>query len=115
MKPRIEQLPGGLTREAIAEQIHIIYDPRTLAASVSFQHRDSLYVDGQFLAVSGDWSTIVRQFDDIASRTLAEGITDPVTGVDLSHVSCAGVMAIIKAAYASLYDEAARPAKEGTP
>lgn len=107
MNPRIETIAPGITRESISEHTHLIYDPATKGASVSFQYRQSIYVNDQYQCPAGDWNSLVVDVTAIAERCFApEGTTDPITGADLNAISGAGIVTLIKLAFPALYDEA---------
>ena len=112
---RIRTLAAGITAELIAEQTHLFYNPQSGTAWISFQARESIFVNGTFQATAGDYDVLQVTVDEIATRCLGTG-TDPVTGADLSKVSAAGMAMIIKAAYNTLYNERAEakaPSAEG--
>lgn len=105
---RIRTLADGVTGEMIAEQTHLFYDAATGSGSVSFQGRESLFVNGTYQPLTGDFDILQANLADIATRQfVATGVTDPVTGADLSAVSAAGMVLILKAAYDTLYNERA--------
>ncbi|HEV2678911.1 MAG TPA: hypothetical protein VGV14_00270 [Rhodanobacter sp.] len=101
---RIRTLATGITAEMIAEQTHMFYDPATGGGYVTFQAREVLYVNGVLQAPMGDFDILRVEVPDIAAHAFGAGKVDPVTGADLSGVSVAGVMTIIKAAYDALYN-----------
>ena len=101
---RIRTLAPGITAEMIAEQTHLFYDPSTGGGYASFQARECLYVDGQHQAPMGDYDILLVQIGDIGAQQFGGGLVDPVTGADLSTISTAGLMVIIKAAYDALYN-----------
>lgn len=105
---RIRTLATGVTGEMIAEQTHLFYDPGTGGGSVSFQGRESLFVNGAYQPLTGDYDILQADVANIATRQFAEpGAVDPVTGEDLSKISAAGMVLILKAAYDVLYNERA--------
>jgi hypothetical protein len=105
---RIRTLATGVTGEMIAEQTHLFYDPATGGGSVSFQGRESLFVNGAYQPLTGDYDILKADLAGIATRKFsAAGTSDPVTGADLSQVSAAGMVLILKAAYDALYNERA--------
>ena len=105
---RIRTLAAGVTGEMIAEQTHLFYDPGTGGGSVSFQGRESLFVNGAFQPLTGDYDILQANVADIATRQFAApGSVDPVTNADLSQISAAGIVLIIKAAYDVLFNERA--------
>jgi len=106
---RITTLAAGITAEMIAEQTHMFYDPATGGGSVSFQARPNLFINGVHQPLSGDTYDILQtDLAPIATRIFAAvGTLDPVTKIDLSTVSAAGVTVILKAVYDVLYNERA--------
>lgn len=105
---RIRTLATGVTGEMIAEQTHLFYDPGTGGGNVSFQGRESLFVNGAYQPLTGDYDILHADVAAIVTRQFAPaGTTDPVTGADLSQISAGGVMLIIKAAYDAIYNERA--------
>lgn len=104
---RIVSLGNGITQEMIAEQTHLTYDPATGMGGVSFQARPSLYINKVYTPLKGDYDVLTVDLVGIIARTFGQGYTDPVTGADLSRISGAGVMVILKAAYDKLYNERA--------
>jgi hypothetical protein len=108
---RIRTIATGITAEMIAEQTQIFYDPATGAGSVSFQARESLYVNGGYQPLAGGFDILQVPAADILARCfVAAGVLDPVTGTDLSTVSAAGMELIIKATYDILFNERAAAA-----
>jgi hypothetical protein len=105
---RIRVIAEGVTAEMIAEQTHLFYDPATGGGSVSFQARESLFVAGGYQPLAGNFDILQANVADIMERQFAPaGAVDPVTGADLSAISAAGVMLVIKAAYDVLFNERA--------
>lgn len=105
---RIREIATGITAEMIAEQTHLFYDPATDGGSVSFQARESLYVSGAYQPLAGDYNILQADLADIQTRAFAApGTLDPVTSIDLSTVSAAGMVLILKAAYDVLFNERA--------
>jgi hypothetical protein len=105
---RIRTIAAGITGEMIAEQTHLFYDAATGTGSVSFQSRENLYINGAHQPLSGDFNILQADLATIATRQfVAAGVTDPVTGADLSKVSAAGLVAYLKAVFDVLYNERA--------
>lgn len=103
---RITTISTGITREIVAEQTHLFYDPATKMGSVAFQHRPSLYINDQFNGPAGDFGVLELQLADVAARCYATGV-DPVTGADLSQISAAGIAQILKDVFDVAYNEQA--------
>lgn len=103
---RIRTIAPGITAEMVAEQTHMFYEPHTGGGYISFQARESLFVDDAYQPLSGDYDFLRVEIADIAARCFGEGV-DPVTGADLSKISGAGMSSIIKRAYDQLFNERA--------
>lgn len=103
---RIRAIAEGITAEMVAEQTHLFYNPQTGGGRISFQARESLFVNGSYQPLAGDYNILQVTVEEIADRCFGTGL-DPVTGADLSKVSAAGMALIIKSAYDRLYNERA--------
>jgi len=101
---RIRNIATGVTAEMIAEQTHLFYEPQTGGGYVSFQAREHLIVGTDVQAPMGDYNILQVQVPDLLPHCFGAGLTDPVTGADLSQVSAGGLMLVIKAAYDQLYN-----------
>ena len=101
---RITTIATGITREIVAEQTHLFYDPATQLGYVAFQHRPSLYVNGTFNGPAGDFGVLQLQLADVATRCYSTSV-DPVTGADLSKISNAGIAQILKDVFDIAYNE----------
>lgn len=109
MNVRIEVLPTGVSAVVLAPLTSIRWDPETDTGSITFDTRRYLSdVNGNVLpgrSFEGAGSFSVA-FDQMLTRMFApSGALDPVTGADLSAVSSAGVMVILKSAFDILYNE----------
>lgn len=109
MNARIEQLPADTSAVVLAPLTTINWDPETDTGSITFDTRRYLsdaagiVVPGRSFEGAGSFSTA---FEQILTRQFAPvGALDPVTGADLSAVSSAGVMLILKSAFDTLYNE----------
>ncbi|MDR6642772.1 hypothetical protein J2X57_001984 [Luteibacter sp. 1214] len=115
MNPRSETIAEGIVREMIAENTYLFYNPESQAATVRFQSRPHLFQNEKWLSIGGDWYNLDKTVYEIAPRKFGEGLVDPVTDADLSNVSVGGIVLLIKAAYAALYDEAYAIVAASTP
>jgi hypothetical protein len=109
MKKRIETVTEGVTSEVISLLTTLVYDPASKDVKIVFGGVPCLYANDQYIGPGGDPAPIAVSLSDIASRCLSTD-TDPVTQAELSNISAAGVVMIIKAAFAVLYDERANAA-----
>jgi hypothetical protein len=105
MNPRIETLAPGVTREVISLTTTMVYDPASNGVQITFGGRPCIFVGDDYKGPGGDQAPLLTSLDTIAARCFGSGV-DPVTNFDLSKVSAAGAALIIKAAFATLYDEA---------
>lgn len=105
---RIRTIAPNITAEMIAEQTHMFYDPTTQGGYVSFQAREHLVVDAVVGLPMGDYNILRVDVTAIAQTKFGAGLKDPVTQADLSNVSTAGIMVIIKAAYDQLFNAKAK-------
>lgn len=114
--PRIQTVATGITKEVIGVQTHMFYDPASQAVAIAFNGQPCLYVGETYSGVAGSMEYLGVDLSAIASQCYGQG-TDPVTGADLTKISGAGLLAIVKAAFPVLWDaqvaaEAAQAAAE---
>jgi hypothetical protein len=109
MNARIETLPAGVTAVVLAPLTSIRWDPETDTGSIMFDTRrflsdaQGIVIPGRSFESSGSFSIALDQI--LARRFAPAGVLDPVTGADLSSISSAGVMSILKAAFDAIYNE----------
>jgi len=104
------QVSGEIIKRA--PSILIEYDPHGDTGTIIFRlWRYLLQDDGEYLKVDRV-GNVQRDFSDIMTQTFEAG-DDPVTGADLSQVSAAGVMAIIKQALEDFQAEDEASGEEG--
>lgn len=94
----------GLEAELMAARIELRYDPTTQSAGAIFD--GMLYAvnsAGEYTPFAGTHDTLAVSFADQMARCyageLGVPVGDPVTGADLSQVSVAGFMTLVKIAY----------------
>lgn len=104
---RIRNLTPGVDVERIAVESHFFYDPLTGNANVVFQGMEFLILEGAVNKMLDGREPLTTTSDEIALRTFAAGLADPVTGQDLSNVSAAGIVVYLKAVYDTLHNERA--------
>lgn len=108
---RITQLADGVTSEMIAETVQMRYDPISGSGLVEFQGRSRLFLGTTCQTMSGHADTLTVTVEAINNRSFADaGTKDPITQADLSQVSTAGLILLIKQAYDKLYNERASTA-----
>lgn len=107
---RIRAIASGVSAEMIAEQTHLFYNAATGEGTVSFQAREHLIVGAEVQAPMGDYDILQAQITAIMPVKFGVGMSDPVSGADLSSITTAGIMVLIKAAYDQLYNARAEAA-----
>lgn len=117
---RVETIEGQAGFEVIASSTNIQYNPATGSGTLTFNMSKYLTVDGELrsdimpshagMLTKGLNEIMLRRFlDEVPEINGVNIAIDPVTGADLSNVSVAGVMRIIKAAFDILYNESIAP------
>lgn len=103
---RFSTLANGVVVEAIATITHIEYDPTTQVASVVFGASQFMQVEaGAYTPVGNARDNMrVNLSPRMAEIVGASGDIDPVTQVDLSQVSLAGVMVLVKRFYDTMHN-----------
>lgn len=99
---RFASLGGETYSELIATQVQLFYDPSTGAARTHFNGMPFLKVGEQLIPLSANNDILQVDFSDKMTKCYGppEGMQfDPVTGFDLTQVSVAGVMLLLKNAY----------------
>lgn len=103
--PTTTPIPGtNFECRMFAPRMRIRYDPSSGDGTITFQSEKFLMVDGQpqYSLEPGDALTV--QMSKLITRNFSDKL-DPVTGYDLSNVSVAGVVQVIKDAFDTLYVE----------
>lgn len=95
---RFELLDEGTYSERIAPMVTLYYDPTTQASRASFNSMPYLKIGSKYHSLGGSFDTLEVSFADRMTECFGEG-TDPVTGADLSQISTAGVMTLLKCAF----------------
>lgn len=104
---RFRDLGNGITGELMADQVQLFYDPTTQQARVIFNGNEYIDVGVQnYLAIGTMHDALEVDLSDKMANCYGGG-TDPVTGIDLSQVSVAGLMIILKVAYDVFVNERA--------
>lgn len=103
---RFKLLGQGIMTEMIAHQTQLIYEPST-------QKIEALFAGSPYLKIEDKYVPVGNEVDllkvDLTSRMMEvpgrTGDRDPVTGVDLSNVSVAGIAVLLKRAYDNFHNE----------
>lgn len=103
---RFSTLANGVVTETIATVTHIEYDPSTQAAAVVFGGRKFMQpTAGAYVLVGGDLDNMhVKLSARMTEVVGVAGDIDPVTQVDLSQVSLAGMMTLVKRFYDTMHN-----------
>lgn len=111
---RLQELPNGITTEIIATVVHIDYDPTTQAASVIFSGRQYMQPsEGQYMRVGDALDNLGVNLSERMTEIVGKaGDVDPVTQADLSAITLAGVMTLVKRFYDTAHNERANAVPE---
>jgi len=106
---RFIALGNGLVGEMLTHQIQLFYDPTTEEVRAIFNGYVYLFTGDQFRRVGDENDILHVELKDLMGLTPVPPNTlkDPVTGADLSKISVAGVVMIIKAAYDYFFNQRA--------
>jgi hypothetical protein len=99
---RFQDEGGGTVSEMMAHQVQFFYDPTTMQARSIFNGKPYLNISNVYRALDESNDILHVDFSDKLAKCYGQHLgtlTDPATGVDLTNVSVAGVMALMKAAY----------------
>lgn len=103
---RFKLLGQGIMTEMIAHQTQLIYEPSTQKIEALFVGSPYLKIDDKYVPVGNEVDTLKV---DLTSRMIEVpgkiGDRDPVTGVDLSNVSVAGIAVLLKRSYDNYHNE----------
>lgn len=108
---RFELITGAAELEVIGIEIHGSFDPVTDSGIVTTNAAKYLKVDGEYRTdippsrCGGVMDDLSQEFATILGH---ESLVDPVTGADLSNVSWAGVLALMKARFDFKWNEPAQ-------
>lgn len=103
---RMVDLGGGLFAEMMADQSQLFFDPTTENVRAIFNGQPYLKTGDVYRRV-GDKNDILHvDLKDLMALRPAP-FRDPITGADMSNVTVAGVMLIMKAAYDYFYNKRA--------
>lgn len=107
---RFTDMGGGTLSEMMSANIQFFYDPTTFASRAIFNGLPYLEIGSAYHALNAVPDILSVDFTSKMQQcygALLGTLTDPVTGVDLTKVSVAGVMVLIKTAYDQEYNERA--------
>jgi len=98
---RFSTLENGITLETIATVVHIDYDPATQAAQVIFSGKQYMQpASGVYVQVGTEQDNLGLDLSSRMADVVGKaGDTDPVTQADLSSITIAGLMTLIKRHY----------------
>lgn len=108
---RFEDLGNGTITELIAGQTQLFYDPTTQGCRVIFNGNPFIQIvkadlTTSYLPVGQNADILNVDLNDQMTRCLCvAGDVDPVTGADLSQISVAGILGLMKRAYNTYHNE----------
>lgn len=105
---RFNDMGNGIISEMIADQVQFFYDPTTGSARATYNGLPYILINGVYHSLNVTFDCLQVDLDSEMTRCygLEQGgaVVDPVTGVDLTKISVAGIMTLIKIAYDSEYN-----------
>lgn len=104
---RFTDMGGGTLSEMMSAHIQFFYDPTTYASRAIFNGLPYLEIGSAYHALNTTPDILHVDFTNEMTRcygSVLETLTDPVTGIDLTKVSVAGIMTLIKTAYDQEYN-----------
>ena len=113
---RFESITGAAELEVIGIEIHGSFDPITDSGIVTTNAAKYLKVDGEYrtdIPPSRCGSVMDDLSQEFATILGHEGLVDPVSGADLSNVTWAGVLALMKARFDIKWNEQAQDQESG--
>lgn len=99
---RFTDLGQSMQSELISNHVQLFYDVVTGQASAVFNGNQYLSIAGKYMLLADTADMLPVDFSSQMTRCYAEGstpVTDPETGADLTKISVAGLMTLIKMAY----------------
>lgn len=103
---RFTLMGNGTYSERIADQVQLFYNPTTQAIAATFNNDPYLSFAGSYVKLAGQTDMFRIDMADQVTKTFTAGL-DPVTGADLSKVSVAGLMTLLKEVFDYEYNAAA--------
>lgn len=104
---RTREIAPGVEAERVATEGHFFYDPATGSANIIFQGEEFLKLGGELGAKLDGRQALMLQLSEEDAETFNAG-ADPVSGLDLSRVSLAGLANVVRALYAKKHADAYR-------
>ena len=102
----IRPIPPNAEIVVYCPELILRYDPTRDSGTVTFRTQETIEVngvsDGSKLGALGTFS---KNTDDILADLFPEAGLDPITGADLTQVSGAGMMVLLKRAFEKYYDD----------
>lgn len=97
---RFKDMGGGYIAEMIAGQVQVFYNPTDRSARVIFNGAPYILMGATYQRIGEQQEMLTQDITNLMPlRMIPAGVTDPVTGADLSQVSLAGAVIIHKFAY----------------
>lgn len=97
---RFVDMGGGNIAELISHQIQVFWDPTNQAARAVFNGAPYMLMGRKYQRIGMEQDVLEQELTHLMHlRMIPPGTLDPVTGIDLSQVSMAGIVTIHKGAY----------------
>lgn len=106
--PRFQQITPNVLLETLAPRFTVRWNPVDDTGKVEFECEQFLSVDGVYHSstLPKNSGVLYADLQDLIARQFVPtGVVDPVTGAELSSVSGAGMMLIVKHCFDALYRE----------
>lgn len=105
---RFVDMGGGIVAEMMSDQAQFFYDPATGSARAIYNGLPYISINGVYHSLNTQFDVLHVDLDTEMTRCygLEQGgaLTDPVTGVDLTNISVAGIMTLMKLSYDSEFN-----------
>ena len=97
---RFHEIDTDTYSELIATQLQIFYDPSTGSVRVHFNGQPFLTVGSKLMQLDATFDILSVELGSQMTKCYGPAdVADPVTGADLSKISVAGLMLLLKNAY----------------
>ncbi len=105
---RFQDMGNGMVSEMISQQTQLFYNPNTQEVRVIFNGSPYLYINNQYVMLAQENDILRVELTDRMTLCVGRpGDIDPVTGADLSQISVAGQLMLMKRAYDLFHNERA--------
>lgn len=108
---RLVNIGGGIISEMISTQTQFNYDPKTGSGNAIFNGLPFIQLSSTYHSLNVPFDQLTVDLDNEITHCYGADsgtpVMDPVTGVDLTKISVAGIMILMKLAYDYEYNKRA--------